>query len=235
MPVFKLTDKIAFPDPTQADADGLLAVDGDLKPERLLLAYSLGIFPWYSEDSRIMWWSPNPRYIVEPKNLMRSKSLERTLRKRQFICQFDTNFEAVIRACAQTNRKEEDGTWITEEMIEAYIRLHRLGFAHSVEAYFEGKLVGGLYGVSLGKVFFGESMFFKKRDASKVALSYLCSQAEIWNFHFIDAQVKTDHLISLGAIEIEREEFLFRLNKALEYPSCKGKWTVENKNKDTNK
>lgn len=235
MPVFKLTDKIAFPDPTQADADGLLAVDGDLKPERLLLAYSLGIFPWYSEDSRIMWWSPNPRYIVEPKNLKRSKSLERTLRKNQFICQFDTNFEAVIRACAHTNRKEEDGTWITEEMIEAYIRLHRLGFAHSVEAYFEGKLVGGLYGVSLGKVFFGESMFFKKRDASKVALSYLCSQAEIWNFHFIDAQVKTDHLISLGAIEIERKEFLFRLNKALEYPSCKGKWTVENKNKDTNK
>jgi len=227
MAVFQLTEDLVFPDPNLANEDGLLAVDGDLETERILLAYSQGIFPWYAEGSRLLWWSPDPRLILFPSKLKQSRSLLRTIKSGIYRCKMDTNFEEVIKACAQTRRKEEDETWLVDEMIEAYIKLHRLGYAHSVETYFNDELVGGLYGLSLGKTFFGESMFFKKRDASKVALSYLCQQAEAMGFYFIDAQVETDHLIRMGAEKIKRNEFLELLEKALEHPTCQGKWTKE--------
>jgi len=225
MPIFQLTDEIVFPDPELAENDGLLAVDGDLSTERILLAYSQGIFPWYSEGSRLLWWSPNPRLILKPSKIKRSKSLLRVLRSKKFVCKIDTNFEAVIKACAQTPRKGETETWLLDEMISAYMELHKLGFAHSIETYYDGELAGGLYGISLGKAFFGESMFFKKSDASKVALSYLCTQAEAMGFYFIDSQVETDHLKKMGAQNMQRSDFLKLLNKALEFPTCQGKWT----------
>lgn len=227
MAVFQLTEDLVFPDPELANADGLLAIDGDLSSERILLAYSQGIFPWYSEGSRILWWSPNPRLILYPAKIKQSKSLKRLINSKTFTCTFDTNFENVIRACAYTVREEDNETWLLEEMIEAYIELHRLGFAHSVEVYTNGELVGGLYGVSLGKCFFGESMFFKKSNASKVALSYLCNQTDSMGFYFIDAQVETNHLISLGAEKVKRSQFLTLLDKAMAFPTCQGKWTKE--------
>ena len=225
MAVYQLTEDLSFPDPELANSDGLLAVDGDLSIDRILLAYSQGIFPWYSEGSRLLWWSPDPRLILYPSKIKRSKSFMRTIKSGKYECKFDTNFEAVIRACAEMPREEDNGTWLVDEMVEAYIELHKLGYAHSVETYFENELVGGLYGLSLGKSFFGESMFFKKSDASKVALSYLCQQAETMGFYFIDAQVETDHLIKMGAEKIDRSKFLDLLDQALEYPTCQGKWT----------
>lgn len=225
MAVYQLTEDLGFPNPELANNDGLLAVDGDLSTERILLAYSQGIFPWYSEGSQLLWWSPDPRIVLYPSKIKKSKSLIRTLKSKKYECRFDTNFEAVIRACAKMPREENNGIWLVDEMIEAYLKLHALGYAHSVETYFENELVGGLYGLSLGKSFFGESMFFKKSDASKVALSYLCQQAEVMGFYFIDAQVETDHLIKMGAEKIKRSDFLKLLDQALEYPTCRGKWT----------
>jgi len=224
MPVYQLNEEIAFPDPEDANADGLLAVGGDLSSDRLLVAYSLGIFPWFDEHSPILWWSPNPRLILEPHKLKVSKSFRRVLRQKKYRVVFDHHFDEVIHECAHTSRKHEEGTWITNEMEDAYIDLFHQGIAHSVEVYDDIELVGGLYGLSLGKAFFGESMFFKKRDASKVALYYLCSELKKWGFHFIDAQVETDHLLSLGAEKISRTDFLRRLDGALASPTCKGKW-----------
>ena len=223
MAVYQLNKELGFPNPELANEDGLLAVDGDLSTKRILLAYSQGIFPWFSEGSRLLWWSPNPRLILYPQKLKLSKSLKRTLKSKKFNCKMDTNFEAVIRACAETPREEDNETWLVAEMIDAYIELHKLGFAHSIETYFENELVGGLYGLSLGKAFFGESMFFKKTDASKVALSYLCRLAEAMGFYFIDAQVETDHLIKLGAEKIKRSDFIVLLNQAIEYPTFQGR------------
>ena len=225
MPVFQLNEEIAFPDPREANEDGLLAIDGDLSPERIIMAYGLGIFPWFNEGSDILWWSPNPRLILEPSKFKLSKTLKRKLRKEDYTVYFDTNFEEVIQNCAKTTRKDEEGTWITNGMQAAYINLYKLGLAHSVEVYEGDKMIGGLYGLSLGKAFFGESMFFKKNDASKVALYYLCQELGKWGFHFIDAQVETDHLISLGAEKIERDDFLERLDLSQEIPTCKGNWT----------
>ncbi|MBN2236956.1 MAG: leucyl/phenylalanyl-tRNA--protein transferase [Bacteroidales bacterium] len=228
MPIYQLADdSFDFPDANLADDEGLIAVDGDLSPERLLNAYSSGIFPWYEQGSRKLWWSPNPRIILNPKTIHRSKSLKRKLNSKVYQCKFDTNFDAVINECAKTSRKDEDGTWLVDEMIAAYRKLHQLGYAHSVETYYQNELVGGLYGISLGKAFFGESMFFKKSDASKVALSYLCTHTEAWGFYFIDAQVETEHLLSLGAEKLERSDFLELLEKAIAFPTCKGKWTIE--------
>ena len=224
MPIYILDDDIGFPHPSLADRDGLLAIGGDLSPERLLNAYANGIFPWFDEDSAILWWSTDPRMILVPGNFKRSHSLKQTLKSNKFEVRFDEAFEQVIRHCAMTRRKGEAGTWITEEMIEAYINLHRMGYAHSVESYLNGKLAGGLYGVSLGKAFFGESMFYLERDASKVAFSALVDRMIEWDFHFIDAQQKTDHLRSLGAVAIPRQEFLKMLEHALLYPARIGKW-----------
>lgn len=225
MPVYQLNEVIGFPDPSEANEDGLLAIGGDLSADRLVTAYSLGIFPWFNEDESILWWSPDPRLILEPEKFKLSKSLKRIIKKKDYEVLFDHDFKTVIENCAFTERKDEDGTWITNNMKEAFIDLHDKGLAHSVEVYEEGEIIGGLYGVSLGKAFFGESMFFKKNDASKVALYYLCQELKKWGFHFIDAQVETNHLLSLGAEKIDREDFLERLEIAQESLTCLGKWT----------
>ena len=224
MPVFQLPNEILFPDPTHTEPDGLLAVGGDLRPERLLAAYANGIFPWYSENEPILWWSPDPRLVLFPQKFKVSHSLYQKIKKNVFSVRMDSNFEQVISACAETERKHEDGTWITEEMKAAYIKLHCDGFAHSVESYFNGKLVGGLYGVSLGKAFFGESMFHMMTDASKVSLYYLVEKAKEFEFLFIDSQVETEHLVSLGAELIPRKKYLKLLKEAMQFPSQMAKW-----------
>src|SRR5436309_2899853 len=173
MPIYRLVEELVFPPPEYADPSGLLAVGGDLSSERLLEAYRLGIFPWYSEDQPILWWSPDPRLILELNDFKPSRSLRKTIRKGIFQVSFDRAFEDVIRACASVPREGQRGTWITPEMQEAYIDLHGLGYAHSVESWLQGKLAGGIYGVSLGKAFFGESMFQRVSNASKVALAML--------------------------------------------------------------
>lgn len=197
-----------FPPIDQAllDPDGLLAVGGDLSPQRLLNAYQHGIFPWYSEGEPILWWSPDPRCVLFPEKLKISRSLQKTLRKQLFELRMDTAFEAVMRACAES-RPNQQGTWITDQMFQAYVRMHQLGFAHSVECWQDGQLVGGLYGMTIGKVFFGESMFSRKSDASKVALVYLCEYLIEHGFKLIDSQVHTQHLESLGAELIPRSQF----------------------------
>lgn len=210
MPVYRLSDELVFPHPSLAEPSGLLAVGGDLSPERILLAYAHGIFPWYSDPDPILWWSPDPRLVLFPGELKVSRSLMRTLKKQVFDVTVDAAFSKVIRACGQTR----DETWITEEMIEAYEGLHRLGCAHSVETFFEGGLVGGLYGVALGKAFFGESMFSVMSDASKVALVCLVEYLSERGYELIDCQVSTDHLKRLGAREIPRKEFLDLLKAA---------------------
>jgi len=216
-----------FPPPDYADPSGLIAVGGDLSSERLLEAYRVGIFPWYSEDQPILWWSPDPRFVLELDDFRISRSLRKTLHKRAFYVTFDRVFEEVIAACAQMPREGQSGTWITPEMQEAYIKLHGLGFAHSVESWSEGKLVGGLYGVSLGKAFFGESMFHLKADASKVALAVLVDKLKRWGFHFVDSQMTTDHMQRLGAKEIPRRIFLKRLQSSLRHSTKRGKWRID--------
>lgn len=225
MPVYFLTNELYFPDPGDALEDGLLALGGDLKRERLLLAYRSGIFPWYAEGSPILWWSPDPRMILYPHAINVSKSLWQLLNRDPFEVRFDTRFGDVIRHCARAERKGQDGTWINEEMIAAYENLHREGYAHSVECYRDGRLSGGLYGLSLGKAFFGESMFYRERDTSKVALYHLAQRLRKWNFHFIDAQQETEHLRRFGALPVPRREFLGMLRKALKYETLKGPWT----------
>jgi leucyl/phenylalanyl-tRNA---protein transferase len=224
MAVFLLDEENRFPKPSLADKEGLLAVGGDLSPERLLTAYANGIFPWFSDNSPVMWWSPDPRMILIPGEFKRSKSLRQTIRNAHFEVRFDEDFSQVIRHCASADRKHEDGTWIVPEMIEAYTVLHKMGFVHSVETYRDGKLVGGLYGVSLGRAFFGESMFHLERDASKVALAALVERTIEREFHFIDAQQQTEHLRSLGARPVPRDEFLKMLHEAVIFPSVTGKW-----------
>ncbi len=224
MPVYVLSDKLVFPDPNLAVDDGLLAIGGDLSVERLILAYSKGIFPWFSEGDPILWWSPDPRMVLIPKKFRISKSLQQTLRNKKFTVKFDNSFDKVIEACSTISRSDQNGTWITSQMKEAYIRLHQLGFAHSVETYMDGKLAGGLYGLSLGRAFFGESMFYHERDASKIAIYYLIKKLVEWKFHFVDAQVETEHLKRLGAESIPRSEFLNLLPEVLNYPTIRGKW-----------
>ncbi len=198
-----------FPDPALAetDPDGLLAVGGDLSPQRLVNAYRQGIFPWYSAGQPILWWSPDPRMVLFPERLHLSRSLRKRLRRGTFEVTFDRDFGAVIRACAAP-REDQGGTWITEQMIEAYEGLHRLGLAHSVESWHQGELVGGLYGVALGSLFFGESMFSTMSDASKVAFVRLVRTLQSAGCPLIDCQVYTDHLASLGAEPIPRARFL---------------------------
>ena len=215
----------SFPSPETADPDGLLAVGGDLTTERLLEAYKNGIFPWYVENSPILWWSPDPRMILFPENFIVSDSLRRLINKKKFVVKFDQDFDKVIQHCAKVTRKHEDGTWITKDMIQAYCALYEEGVAHSVETYLDGKLVGGLYGVSLGKAFFGESMFHLMKDASKVALYYLVNKLKTWDFHFIDAQIETDHLLSLGAELVPRSDFLVLLHKAMMAETRNGRWS----------
>lgn len=223
-----LDQELWFPPPSEAleDPNGLLAIGGDLSPQRLLLAYASGIFPWYSEDQPILWWSPDPRCVLYPDRVHISRSLRKTLRRNVFQVTFDQAFADVIDACGAL-RQETAGTWITPEMKAAYIELHRLGWAHSVECWHQGELVGGLYGVSMGRCFFGESMFSRKTDASKVALVYLAGQLKAWGYTLIDCQVENPHLISMGAESISRKCFLSILLKNRDAPSAPHHWKLE--------
>lgn len=200
-----------FPDPNNANEDGIVAWGGDLNPTRLIRAYQNGIFPWYSKDDPIIWWSTNPRLIMEFDDFKISKSLKKSMKK--FEYKFDTNFKNVMLKCSTVPRNDQNGTWIQGDIIEAYTTLNAMGIAHSIEAYLDGKLVGGLYGLSIGKVFCGESMFSLVSDASKSAYAILIIHLKHWGYDFIDCQVPTEHLKSLGAKEVSREYFLNRLNK----------------------
>ncbi len=226
MPVYQLPKEHAFPSPAEADPSGLLAIGGDLSLRRLLLAYCMGIFPWYSQGEPILWWSPDPRLILEPGKIKISRSLRRVLKKGMFHFTMDRDFPAVIKGCAEASRRGEPGTWIVQDMIIAYTRLHTAGFAHSVETWLDGRLVGGLYGVSIGAAFFGESMFSLVSDASKAALVSLAAALRTWNFSLIDCQVTTGHLVSMGAREVPRVEFLERLSRALREASRSGAWSL---------
>lgn len=227
MPIFRLDDRLVFPPPHLADPDGLLAVGGDLRPERLLLAYSMGIFPWYHEGAPILWHSPDPRAALEPAKLHVPRSLEKRMRKRPFDIRLDTAFTAVMKACATTRRPGQRGTWITREMVKQYTALHEMGFAHAAEAWEGDTLVGGLYGIALGGVFFGESMFARADDASKIAFVCLVRQLRRWGFSLIDCQQQTAHLERFGAEPWPRSRFLVHLEKALATPTRRGRWRFD--------
>ena len=225
MPVYQLLSEIPlFPPVEEAEADGLLAVGGDLTKERLLEAYRRGIFPWYEVGQPILWWSPDPRLILIPDELKISRSLRKILRRGQFEIRFDSAFEEVIKACAEVRTKQGEGTWIIPEMQRAYTELYQEGFAHSVESWLDGKLVGGLYGISIGQCFFGESMFSTTNNSSKVALVALAELSQQVGIKLIDCQISTPHLLSLGAKEIKREVFLKKLKYFLGPPTLKGQW-----------
>ena len=227
MPIHRLGRAFVFPDPARAEPDGLLAVGGDLSPRRLLAAYAQGIFPWYDDRSPILWWSPDPRLVLFPGELHVSRSLARTLRRGTFRVAADTAFEQVIRRCAEKPRRGQRGTWITSEMIEAYVELHRLGFAHSFEAWQGDRLEGGLYGVSLGAIFFGESMFADAPDASKAAFARGVEWLQTRGVSLVDCQVRTEHLVSLGAREIPRRVFLARVAEGTAAPTLRGRWALD--------
>jgi leucyl/phenylalanyl-tRNA--protein transferase len=224
MPVYRLSQALVFPDPERANPDGLLALGGNLSVERLLLAYRLGIFPWYEEGYPILWWSPPRRCVIDPRGFHISRSLRRLLRQGRFTVTIDQAFSQVIRSCAETRLDQGQGTWITEEMIDAYCALHEAGFTHSAETWLNGELVGGIYGVSLGSAFFGESMFKRQTNASKIAFATLVQRLVEWQFTLIDCQITNPHLQSLGGYEISRAEFLHRLVHALTFPTRQGKW-----------
>ncbi len=217
-----------FPPVDWASPEGLLAVGGDLCPERLLEAYRHGIFPWYNDDQPILWWSPDPRAVLFPDKLHVSRSLKRTLRSNVLTFTFDTCFREVMSQCAGPRPQyPEGGTWITDDMLDAYTRLHELGYAHSVEAWQNDRLVGGLYGVAIGGAFFAESMFTKVDDASKVALVKLVTQLQAWNFRLMDCQQSSPHVMRFGAEEIPRSDFITHLHQALTFPDRRGRWTFE--------
>ena len=219
------SDQTPFPLPENAldDPNGLLAAGGDLSPKRLINAYSHGIFPWFEKDQPILWWSPEPRCLIDDEHLHISKSLRKRLNKRDYEIRIDTEFERVIRACAG-RRKNSSGTWITEEMIQAYIRLNEIGVAHSFEVWIGEKLAGGLYGVSIGPCFFGESMFSHQTDTSKIAFVHLVKQLTDWGFALIDCQLENPHLGTLGAYPVSREHFLSILRKEVVKSSPISEW-----------
>ncbi len=227
MPIYQLDDRLLFPNPEGAE-EGIVAIGGDLSPQRLLLAYRSGLFPWFDEDDPIIWWCPDPRYLLFPAKFHVSRSFKRFLNKKKYRITFDEHFESVIENCSSIGRKDQDGTWITPEMKTAYMELHQLGFAHSVEVWHQDELVGGMYGVSIGKAFFGESMFSKLPNASKTALYYLSNLLSKKGLSFIDAQIHTPHMVSLGAEPIARSKFLYLLDHALQFQTWKGKWSIQN-------
>lgn len=214
MPIYQLPDEIIFPNPELAEEDGLLAVGGDLSFERLLLAYCNGIFPWYSDGDPILWWCPKPRFIIKPNEVKISKSMKRVFNSSKFKVTFDNDFEGVIRNCKEL-RENKEGTWINNDMMEAYINLLKKGFASSVEVYRDEKLVGGLYGVKIGKCFFGESMFSIETNASKVALISICKRLEEEGYIFLDCQMHTNHLESMGGKFVSWEDFKLMLEDGI--------------------
>lgn len=226
MAVYRLNDDLVFPDPLQADAEGLVAVGGDLGKERLLAAYSAGIFPWFIEDGLPYWFSPDPRCIMFPDKVHVSHSMKQLFNQQFFRVTFDTEFEEVIKNCRQIRRRDGSGdSWIDDQFIDAYTNLHRAGFAHSIEVWRGDELAGGLYGVSLGKCFFGESMFSTMSNASKYGFIYLAHILAAKDFSLIDCQVYNPHLESLGAIEIDRVDFLEHLYHSLQYQTLRGNWS----------
>ncbi len=227
MPVYRIPTALVFPDPADAEASGLLGVGGDLSPERMLLGYSSGIFPWFNEDNPILWWSPDPRMVLFTEELHVPRSLAKIVRRNEYEIRLDTAFTEVVRHCGETKRPHQDGTWITQGMAGAYTKLFELGFAHSVEAWQDGALVGGLYGVAVGRFFSGESMFAHQPDASKVAFVHLATQLRRWGFPLIDCQVHTAHLDRFGAREIPREDYLPRLGPLVTAPQKPGPWTFD--------
>lgn len=218
---------MGFPDPNGAPAAGLVAVGGDLAPERLMDAYAHGIFPWFNDDRQpVLWWSPDPRAVIEPKGLHVSRRLARRLRRREFVVTLDAAFDDVVRGCAAPRRQQPE-TWITPRMRAAYSRLHDDGFAHSVDVWRDGDLVGGLYGVSIGRMFFGESMFSAATDASKVALATLAQVLHRWRFSLIDCQIMNDHLRSLGVVSMPRRRFLRLVAANNTHPTRRGRWALD--------
>lgn len=219
---------LRFPPVERASPEGLLAVGGDLQPERLLEAYRHGIFPWYNDDQPILWWSPDPRAVLFPEKLHVPRSLDRTIRRAHFTVTLDTSFREVMIQCAGPRPQyPEGGTWITPAMIEAYTALHEMGYAHSVETRQDGQLVGGVYGVAIGGAFFGESMFSRATDASKVALVTLLRQLRTWKFRIFDCQQSSSHVMRFGAEEISRRDFLEHLAEALALPDRRGRWQFD--------
>lgn len=217
MPIYQLPEKETyFPDPNLAEEDGMLAIGGDLSPIRLITAYSNGIFPWYNPEDPILWWSTNPRLVLFPKDFIARKSLMQTVRNKGFVVKFDSDFETTINNCSTARRIDDAETWISEEIKQAYIRLFELGFAHSIEVYKDNIQVGGLYGVQVGSVFSGESMYSNVRNTSKVALYFLCKNASKLNIEMIDSQTTTQHMTTLGAKEISRTEYLDFLRESID-------------------
>ncbi len=225
MPLFRLSKRLDFPPAWLARSDGLLCIGGDLSPKRLLLAYKNGIFPWFSENEPILWWSPDPRLVLYPDEINVSKSLKKKIRQNKFSIRINHAFEQTITACAKPRKNKHDGTWLVDEMIEAYIDLNALGYAHSIETWREDKLVGGLYGVSIGGSFFGESMFSVESDASKIALVALATHLNKYHFDLIDCQVTTDHLMKMGAVEISRNSFLDTIQNSVKREDLNAIWT----------
>ncbi len=227
MPIYRIPEELVFPHPSLAEATGLLGVGGDLRPERLLLGYANGIFPWYSEDQPILWFSPDPRFVLYPEKLHIGRSLEKVLRQRPYRLTLDSAFEQVINNCSTAPRRGQDGTWITSDMVQAYIQLHELGHAHSIEVWDEDLLVGGLYGVSIGRLFAGESMFTRANNASKIALVALVQQLQRWNFALIDSQVHTETLERMGALGIPREDYLNTIATLTQEEHMVHKWSFD--------
>jgi len=227
MPVYQLDQRLVFPPPEHALDDGLLAIGGDLRPERLVLAYASGIFPWHEDRLGPWWYSPDPRLVLEPARLVVGRSLRKTLRKGLYRVTLDRAFSAVVAGCARAPRPGQEGTWISRGFRRAYGELHQLGLAHSVEAWWGGELVGGLYGVSLGAAFFGESMFARAPDASKAAFVRLVEQLARWGMTLVDCQVHTEHLARFGAEEWRRARYLKALRAALEASTRRGSWRFD--------
>jgi leucyl/phenylalanyl-tRNA--protein transferase len=223
MPVFLLDDSLIFPPAEYSDENGIVAIGGDLSPERLLNAYSKGIFPWYTEEEPILWWSPDPRFVLFPEEIKISKSMRQVINREIFTISYDRAFSDVITGCRKP-RNSQPGTWITDEMVDGYTRLHEMGYAHSVEAWQDGKLAGGLYGISLGLCFFGESMYADVSNASKAAFITLVKKLSGLGFRIIDCQIYTEHLKNLGAKSIPRKRFLSIIGEDLKYKTLRGNW-----------
>jgi len=226
MPIFQLGEALSFPPAQSATKDGIVAVGGDTSPERLLLAYSQGIFPWPHEGYPLLWFSPDPRFVLKPKDVTLSRSLAKAMKRAPYQIKADTAFAEVIANCSRVPREGQDGTWITDEMRDGYTMLHKMGFAHSIEAWRGDELVGGLYGISLGGMFFGESMFALAEDASKIAFATLIAHLLVWKFDLIDCQSYTAHLARFGAGHIPRKRFLKILEDSLQKPTQKAPWEL---------
>lgn len=227
MPIFLDQTSLQFPGYDEADEHGIIALGGDLRPERLLLAYESGIFPWPHDNLPLLWFFPNPRYILKPGEILVNKSLKKAIKNSNLEIVADRDFKRVIQCCQKSTRPEQNSTWITDELIEGYCTLHRQGYAHSIEAYRSGKLVGGLYGVSLGSMFFGESMFYHENNASKICLVTLAANLKLWQFNLIDCQMNTQTLEKFGAQAMSKERFIAQLKESQKRPSKIGPWQLE--------